>query len=230
MAVAAPGEFPDRWRIRPPATRLRAVNSAFDPAGLQTIEAAVADAEKKTASELVVVLARRSGHALMADIGWGLLGALCTLTFVLVCPWEIAAEMVVPDVVCGFFVGALLSSNLPDLQRVLVPEARALKAVSDGAKIAFMDHAVGATRDRTGILIYYSDRERDLVILPDLGIQGRVPGHRFNAIRERFRTGAEPVVERLSAAIRAVGEATEAEFPRTQEDKNELPDAPRVQE
>lgn len=207
-----------------------AVTTPFDAQALTTIEASVTDAEKHTAAELVVVLARQSGHALLADLAWGALGALTTLVFVLFCPWEIATEMVVPDVAFGFLVATLLSANVPAMQRLLIPAERARQATSDGAKIAFVDHAVSATRDRTGILIYYSDRERDLVIMPDLAIQGRVAGHRFNEIRASFLTGTGPLAERIAAAVKAIGEAVRTEFPRKSDDADELPNAPRVQE
>lgn len=206
------------------------MTTPFDAQALTSIEAAVTEAEKHTAAELVVVLARQSGHALLADLAWGALGALSTLVFVLFCPWDIATEMVVPDVAFGFLCATLLSANVPAMQRLFITAERARQAVSDGAKIAFVDHAVSATRDRTGILVYYSDREQDLLIMPDLAIQGRVPGARFNEIRERFRAGAGPLSERLGAALKGVGDAVKDGFPRRTDDADELPNAPRVQE
>jgi putative membrane protein len=201
----------------------------FEPASLSALERAVSEVEARTSAELVLVLAHRSAREHVPNLAWGGIFGLVMLGFILVCPWEVAPELVIPDVCAAFVVGLVLSMQLPRMQRVFIPAGRLEKAVSDAAKLAFFDHAVSATKARTGILVFYSDRERDLAILPDLAIQAKVAGHQFNTIVAAFRASTAPVPEALATAIGAIGAAVTGPFPRAADDVDELPNAPRVQ-
>lgn len=203
----------------------------FGPGDIDQLEAAVTEAEARTGAELVVVLARRAEPYREAPMLFGSLVAAAALGFILYHPAEFNVHGIVPDVFIAGMAGAFLATRRPGLVRMFTAEARRREAVERAAKLAFVDHAVGATVERAGILVYYAGLERCLCILPDMGVMGRVPAARFHAIVSQFdrdrRTA--PLALALATAIRAVGPAVEAEFPRRADDVNELPDRPRVE-
>lgn len=195
------------------------------------LEAAVKDAEARTGAELVVVLARQAEPYREAPVLAGAVAALAVLAFILYHPAEFNLHGILPDVVLAAIAGAFLTRRVPGLLRLFTRAERRRLAVERAAKLAFLDHGVGATGARAGILVYYVGLERRLVILPDLGVMGRVPMARFHAIISQFEKDASAgaLGPALGKAVRAVGPAVEAEFPRRADDVNELSDRPRVE-
>ncbi|MBI4864149.1 MAG: hypothetical protein HY815_28420 [Candidatus Riflebacteria bacterium] len=158
--------------------------------------------------------------------------AMAALALILYTPWQISTLVIIPDVLVGLVIGYALSWWVPGIRRLVTTAPRRAAQVRAAAKQAFFDQAVSATRGRTGILVYYSDLERSLSILADLPVQGKVPGHRFNEILDRFqRCGGDlPLVARLSRVIAEVKDAVKAEFPPSASNPNELPDRPRIEQ
>ena len=199
---------------------------------LDVLEAAVRDAEGQSSAEIVVVLSRRAEPYREAALLAGCACAALALAFILYRPQEFSVHGILPDVVIAGALGAWGASRWPRVLRRFTSERRRHDAVERADRVAFMEHAVGATRERTGVLVHYSALEEHLRILPDLAIQGKVPGARFNEIVAEFhRTrSADGVATALARAIRAIGPAVGAEFPHAGHDANELPDRPRVED
>jgi putative membrane protein len=78
------------------------------------------------------------------------------------------------------------------LLRLLLPPRRVERAITRAAELAFFEHAVFATRERTGVLIFLSALEHRVIILGDEGIHARV-----------HETGWQELVTTLVAAIKA---------------------------
>jgi putative membrane protein len=82
------------------------------------------------------------------------------------------------------------------------------------------------TRDRTGVLILISRFEHEISILADRGIHSKLPADFWKGLCDEF-TGAVKKgeeVEGLCSVIRRVGAELSRHFPRTTDDRNELPD------
>lgn len=201
------------------------------PGDEELIEAAVRDAESITAAELVVVLARRAEEYRDVPLHAAVLSGLGVLGAMLHHPASFHPSFIVLDVALTSLLVFWLARRAPGLVRWLTAKDRRRRAAERAARLAFVDHSVTATRDRTGILLHYTGLEARLTILPDFGVQGKVPAARFHAIvaqfeKERTVKGLGPA---LATAIRAVGPAVSAEVPRRPDDVNELPDRPRVE-
>ena len=133
----------------------------------------VAEIEKRTSGEIVVAEVGRSDDyaevRLFVTMMVGLVGAS-------------AAHLLLPSLSIGavlavqFAVGVVVwfLSGLTSVLRLLLPGARVDRAVGRAAELAFFEHAVFATRDRTGVLIFLSGLEHRVVILGDEGIHARV--------------------------------------------------------
>jgi putative membrane protein len=112
----------------------------------------------------------------------------------------------------------------PALLRQLLPAVHAQRAVESRAQCAFLDHQVSRTRERTGVLIFVSELEHEVVMLGDEGIHAVLHQAGWNElvvqVTHAMRTGRGG--EGVCEVIRKVG-ATLAELvPQSAEDVDEL--------
>lgn len=188
----------------------------------------VAQAERGTAGEIVVVLAERSDgyerQRTAASFSATLLTALAIYTFAPSVPelW----------VLCGQAPLMLLFwwlSGRPGLTRALVP-ARALHAaVRARAEQSFLEQGVTETRDRSGVLLFLSEAERRVELLADRGIHERVGADVWQALVDdvvaAIRGGH--AASGITRAVDAIGARLAQHFPPAPDDTNELPNEPR---
>ncbi|MBI3272925.1 MAG: hypothetical protein HYZ53_28310 [Planctomycetes bacterium] len=189
----------------------------------------IADVEKTTAGEIVVVLADRSDP--YPEIGGkvGLIAALLAQVAVFSLPAATPyLALLVPLLTVVFFALGWWSSHvLPDsLERLLVGRDVLEQEVREKALATFHQRRLGATRDRTGCLIFASLFERVVVVYGDVGISAKVPDDRWGSICANLSRGigeGRPV-EALEAGIRACGAVLAEHFPPKPDDVNEIPD------
>lgn len=155
----------------------------------KAVELAIAEAESRTAGELVVATVKRSSvygfERLLGAVSWGFASA-----FVL--SWSLPdLESAIPGTAAwgastGIGVTETLLAHLaiticlwlvlgwPPLLRRLVPRWRTETVARERAIRMFAECGVYRTRDRTGLLIMLSEFERQVVILGDEGIDEQV--------------------------------------------------------
>ena len=155
----------------------------------KAVEVAIAEAEARTAGELVVATIRRSSayafERLLGAVSWGFAGA-----FVLA--WRFPdLESSIPgaggwgastgiDLMDALFAHLAITIVLwlvlgwPPLLRGLLPRARTQSVARERAVRMFAEYGIYRTRDRTGLLIMLSEFERQVVILGDEGIDEQV--------------------------------------------------------
>lgn len=201
-----------------------------DKAFAERVTAAVRAVEARTAAELVVVAAPRSGSYRDLALLGGLIAAGLALLIVLWSPLEFPPLWIPLEIgaVTLLVIGALRDRAAPI--RALTTSARRARQVQEAASLAFLGEAVHATRDRTGLLVYLSEAERRVALVPDLGLQAAVAPGRWNAVR--WGPGPDPSevkdLEGFLAGLAAVGEILASALPPKNDDPQELPDAPRV--
>jgi putative membrane protein len=205
------------------------------------ISQAVADAESKTSSEIVPIVATSSGRYDRAEDVAGLwLGILALAATWFLWPrplpeagswdewpeWiELAALAV--SVLLGFVAGAVAASHIGWLRRLFTPRAMLRKETQARAHQAFFDERIYRTEAHNGLLIYVSLFERQSVILGDTGIVERVGQAALDALcrqmTDRLRHGS--LREAFCETIRAAGQQLAPVLPRQANHVNELPDA-----
>jgi putative membrane protein len=145
----------------------------FNDEEKQRIEARIADAEQRTAAEIVVACVPQSDTYL--GVRW-LFAALVALAgsalLSLTVPFLHSGEVLVCELAIGGL--AFWLSGRASLLRRLTPDALKGAAVERAAQLAFVQHTVFATRERTGVLILLSEQEHRVAILGDEGIHQRV--------------------------------------------------------
>ena len=98
--------------------------------------------------------------------------------------------------------------------------------VMDQAAFVFAELNMHRTELRNGVLIYLAVEDHKFAIIGDAGIHAKVGDQFWNKIKAemilRFKEGK--VTEALEVAILEAGEQLQHFFPRSGDDKNELPD------
>ena len=196
----------------------------FTDAAKKRVTEAVADVESRTSAEIVVVVRHASGNWREVDLAVGAAVAFGVLLILLFHPMPIAVEAMPLDVVLAFLAGAVLCSSIPPFKRALLLRKAVSARVRAGAREAFVDQGISRTRGRTGILVYVSTFERRVELVADLGVDAKL----FEA---EARALAAAVADRLDLdafleALRRFGPALAGALPRSDDDMNELPDAP----
>lgn len=210
----------------------------FSPEDLDRIKAAVKQAEDKISGEIVPVFVERSGFYTIANYRGGL--ALGALVFVII----VILDRYVPGlavydplfifllVLLGGMVGALITNYLEPIKRIMLSQSHLDQATRKRAENAFLEEEVFNTRHRTGIMIFVSFFEHEVMVMADRGISKVVEQKEWDKlvknIIEKIRMGK--VSEGIEAAILRCGEILlEKGFVKSPDDINELRDDLRIE-
>jgi putative membrane protein len=124
------------------------------------------------------------------------------------------------------FTIALLILKWMPLRLLLTPGATKHRRVRRRAVAIFQAAAAGRTAGKTGILIYVSMAERRAEIVADEAIHKLTDDHAWgeamHALIADVREGRPG--DGIVAAIERVGAVLAEHFPRSADDKNEIPD------
>src|SRR5205809_985349 len=149
---------------------LRASKFLSDPDKAR-VEQAIADAEKLTSAEVMVVVATRSGRYDRAEDFFGVLLALGAVAGAWTLwqglhpasgDWASGHDLtigllpVLGLIVFWFLVGVGLATRFPNLAKLFVPRAQVEAEVRRRGFEAFHLFRVGHTKGRNGVLIYVS--------------------------------------------------------------------------
>lgn len=191
----------------------------------------VAEVERSTAGELVVVvLAKSAPYAEYRLAGAVVLALLVAAASHLLWPWVPGMELLGAEVILiGLFFGVL---GVAPFMRCIVPRPVRRKAVTDRVKQLFIELGVTETRDRSGVLILLSSFERRIEILGDRGIHEHLGTEAWASLVQSFTQSARSGVaaDGLSEVIARLGRDLSTHFPARSDDTNELPDEIRVGE
>jgi len=170
----------------------------FTDAEREAIRVAVAEAETRTAGEIVPYVVRRSGTYQVAVWRAASFGALLVAAVSLAVAWIYdgwglswiySAGWMAAAMTLGGVVGALLGSGLDPIRRLLAGTDRLDTRVHRRAAEAFLEEEVFDTRDRTGILLFVSLFEHRIEVVGDAGINAKVKQEEWVEVVDLIRTG-----------------------------------------
>ena len=203
------------------------------------IKSAVAEAETRTAGEIVPYVVARSGvydGAVWrgASAGALLLGGVALLVAWVYDGWGLgwlySAWAMALVMTAGGVLGALLA-RLPAVTRLLAADEELALNVHRRAAEAFLAEEVFDTRDRTGILILVSLLEHRIEVVGDVGINAKVEKEEWVEVVDRVRAGilAGDLAGGLVDAIGLCGELLHRRgIVVLPDDTDELPDDLRI--
>lgn len=145
------------------------------------VDQRIAEAEKRTGAQIVLAVIERSdsyaelpwkAFALGASIAGLLVSVLSLMRPAWTTPATVLTAMVATLAIGG--VAALLCIFVPSFARFFLHAHRAELEVQERAKSLFLSHELFATHNRAGILLLVSLFERQVVVLPDRGLDKRL--------------------------------------------------------
>jgi putative membrane protein len=213
----------------------------FSEADLQRIKNAVKEAENNISGEIVPVFVEKSGIYSTAIYRGGLLAATVFFLLMIVLDRYVitdAGNTLFYDPVFIFFVvvtGGLIGALIPTLseraKRMLINQKQMDDCTRQRAENAFLEEEVFNTRHRTGIMIFISFFEHEVIVMADRGISKVVDQKEWDKIVEalvsNIRSGK--IIDGIEAGIKRCGEILlEKGFHKTSDDVNELRDDLRI--
>jgi putative membrane protein len=214
------------------------IQSRFTPQDLERVKAAVRNAEAKISGEIVPVFVEKSGHYSIAVYRAFL--ALAGLAFLAIIIFDrYIPSLAIYDPLMIFLmvilvglIGSLAAHYIDPFKRLMMSQTHLDQATRKRAENAFLEEEVFATRHRTGIMIFVSFFEREVIVMADRGISKVVEQKEWDkmvrSITENIRLGK--VTEGIEAAILRSGDLLlEKGFLKTVDDVNELRDDLRME-
>ena len=217
------------------------IKKKFTDSDLQRIKAAVKTAEENISGEIVPVIVDRSGRYIIAKYKGSLIGASLAFMMMIVLDRYIisnASNTLFYDPVFIFFVvilGGIVGAVIPffseGFERLLLSQVYMDQTTRRRAENAFLEEEVFNTRQRTGIMIFISFFEHEVMVMADKGISNLVEQKQWDMIVADLvaQIRAGKIIEGLEAGIKQCGDLLlEKGFKKTADDTNELSDDLRV--
>ena len=208
------------------------------------VSAAISAAEGNTAGEILAVVTDYSDRYHDVALHWSVLVLVAVLAWAAACPscleywWDaiVGGWHTAPSVrelltfllflAVAKFTAVLLILRYMPLRLFLTPGNTKTRRVRRRALTVFKAAAERRTAGRTGILIYVSMGEHRAEIIGDEAITSVTTpetwGEAMADLLAHVRQGR--VADGMVAAIEDIGVVLSAHFPRSAEDKNEIPD------
>lgn len=215
------------------------LQTRFSKDDLARIKTAVFDAESKISGEIVPVFVESSGRYTVANYRGGVITAvLMSLAIIFLdryAPTEYGVydplNMIILILLSGL-CGSVATHYFAPLKRLLLNQPMLDIATAARAERAFLEQEVFNTRERTGILIFVSFFEREVIVMADKGISKVVDQREWDALVRMIIEGIKKnkLVDGLESAIKRSGEILlEKGFLRAEDDINELGDDLRIE-
>lgn len=205
----------------------------FNESDLQRIKDAVENAESKISGEIVPVFVERSGVYAIASYRAAIVFAILAFILIIIgnrytSKFAISDPLVLFVVVMSIgFLGGIVAHFSDTIKRWLLTQLHFDKATRLKAESYFLQEEVFNTRQRTGIMIFVSFFEQEVIVMADKGISQMVEQKEWDkmvqTLIEKIKSGK--TLEGLEGCIKRCGEILlEKGFYVSQEDTNELKD------
>lgn len=218
------------------------IRDIFSEPDLQRIKQAVAKAEELISGEIVPVLIDRSGRYSSAHYKGAVLAASFAFVVMIALDryvFSSGTHALFYDPVFLFFVvvaagfaGALIPRFSEPLKRILAGRDHLDAQARHRAENAFLEEEVFNTRQRTGIMIFISFFEHEVIVMADKGINSVVDKSLWDEVVADLidHIKKDNIVEGLERAIARCGNILlEKGFVKREDDTNELRDDLRMQ-
>lgn len=209
----------------------------------QRIADAIEAAEKSTSGEIYCVVARECSDYRVVPVAWAALVAMIAPPLLVFSGVDLAA---LPHygwnagqgdgaqraafvsyalIQIPLFALAWAIFSIPQVRRALTPKSLKRDRVHRAALDQFLARGLQLTRDRTGVLIFLAEGERQAEIVADEGIQAKVGSDAWAPpLAELLRLAHQgQAAEGILAAVNQCGALLAQHFPPRADDVDELP-------
>jgi putative membrane protein len=214
------------------------IQERFSPEDLERIKKAVREAESKISGEIVPVFVEKSGFYSIATYRAALIGAAAVFLLIIIFDRYVPSlavydpMLIFSFVMAGGFIGAVKAHFINPVKRLMLRQTHLDLATRKRAETAFLEEEVFNTRQRTGILIFISFFEHEVIVMADKGISKVVDQKERDAvvrnIIEQIKKGK--IADGIVSAIGRCGDILlEKGFVISHDDVNELGDELRLE-
>lgn len=213
------------------------INQKFNEGELARVKQAVREAENKISGEIVPVIVERSGVYYVAAYRAGIISASLAFLAIIIFDRYVTALAIYDPLLIFIIVslvgisGALLAHFVDFIKRIMLSQEHMDTATKHRAEAAFLQEEVFNTRHRTGIMIFISFFEHEVIIMADRGISKIVDQREWDRIVLNLigHIREQKIVEGIELAVKRCGEILlEKGFQKTADDINELSDDLRI--
>lgn len=180
----------------------------FTEAEKQQISDAIKEYEKQTGSEIVPYFVKQSDNYIEAPFFASFIVTILIIIGlnILYYLWLLPTKFDILKYSIVFFVILtvvfLLFYFAPKFKIAIIPEKREIKMVQKRAIEAFLSEEVFSTKNRSGILLFVSLLEHNIVILADRGINQKVKAGEWQKIVDQM--SKEIKNEKVKATVNAI--------------------------
>jgi putative membrane protein len=215
-----------------------AIQDRFSSEDLERIKTAVREAESKISGEIVPVFVEKSGFYSIAAYRAALVGAAAMFLLIIIFDRYIPAYavydpmMIFAIVAILAIVVALAAHYIDPVKKMMLSQFHLDQATKKRAETAFLEEDVFNTRQRTGIMIFISFFEHEVIVMADKGISKVVDQKEWDKLVTGLITQIKngKITDGMVAAIKRCGEILlEKGFVITPDDVNELKDDLRLE-
>ncbi|MEZ4946853.1 MAG: TPM domain-containing protein [Cyclobacteriaceae bacterium] len=211
----------------------------FSEKDLERIKAAVKAAEGKVSGEIVPVFVEKSGYYTIANYRGAMVMAALAFGLIVIFDRYVPSLSVYDPlrifliVVVAGALGATIAHYILPVKFWLLSQFHLDQSTRKRAESAFLEEEVFNTRHRTGIMIFVSFFEHEVIVMADRGISKVVDQKEWDKIVTNIITNIQKgkVADGMVTAIeRCADVLLENGFNRTNDDVNELRDDLRLED
>jgi putative membrane protein len=198
----------------------------LDDNAKQALRRAVQTVEAVSRVEVVVAVRPQSLHPLEAYALAPPVFAILGLFFLVESPWPFSNFALWLDTALFALLGFALCTWFPRFGRLFIRARARRSAVTQAAYKEWVERGCSETRERTGLLLYVSQRERGAKVLCDGGIHSGADASELARRVAELERVAESAAdgEALARALEQLGPWLASCLPRREDDVNELAD------
>jgi len=181
--------------------------------------------ENNSLVEIVVIIKAQSDKYKDIPFFAGIVFSFLLYTFFMFSSIEFDYMYIFFFTIFSFFGVYGLFSSIPFLHSLLIKKSRKEKAVEIAARAIFQKGGIRFTNDKIGTLIYVSDFEKQVYILPDRGAKTAVPDEEWKTINENFQSifNSQNIADELINQLAKCKDIFSKYIPPIENDVNELP-------
>jgi putative membrane protein len=189
----------------------------------KSVEAAIKKAEAGTSGEIVFVTAEASANYQHATLQGSIIGMAAAAAVFLMLPIVHTTTSLLWTEVLSF---AFFYTLLPRVswRRWIISKQEMDARVQEAAFMQFYASGLFRTRESNGVEIYLSLLEREVVVIGDRGIHGKMGDQHWQSVRDLIIQGIRrgEASNGICAAIEDCGKVLAEHFPPRADDVNEL--------
>ncbi|MEA2164982.1 MAG: putative rane protein [Thermoanaerobaculia bacterium] len=203
------------------------MSKQLDPAITNSLTEAVRELEMRSCAEVVVEVRARSGSYAIADARFAAALAFAGLLVLLFSPWPFQTPWVAIDVAILYVIGIGIAQRSDFIRRLMTSQRERTSRVQTTARAVFVERGVTYTEKASGLLVYLSLLERQFEIVEDRGVLKAVEPEQWNRLVASARASRIANLLTLRELIKSLAPVLCACLPGGNDNRDELPDAPR---